>query len=208
MSWKTGPRRPKDPLEIELDGRVYRGWVSEIFKAYITWAKAEGRRLGRKWEERVWCALKAKYPHYIIEEPEPIQMMEVSVSSVLSFVDFMRRRKLSRTVVSTQLAEKRAAVCRECPMRAIMSGCPKCKAAVRQVVGTPKQSLDFGTRYGKKVQACGACDCYLDIKAWIPLRDLQSEIPKHPFPDSCWIHWTELPEDLIPLDDDEGLEAS
>jgi len=170
-----------------IDGNLYRGWVSDIFKSYLRRAEAEGRRLPEGWEDRVWQILAKSYPAYIECIPDQKHTVTVSIATILSFVKFVRRRGFNRSVVSTQVAEARAAICRECPHAAIMVGCPKCKASVREVVGSPKVELDFGERYGKKVEACKACGCYLDVKAWMPARFLLPEAGEFEWWEECWM---------------------
>ena len=185
--WVTGKKRPSKPLDIDLDGFVYRGWVSDIFKSYMSRAGAEGRRLEQGWEDRIWIKLQDKYPHYIQKKPDEVKTMTVSISTILSFVQFVRKRGFDRSVVSTQVATERAEICSRCPLAAITVGCSKCKELVRQVIGTPKMELDFGKRYGKKVEGCDACGCYLPIKAWIPLGFLEEEKDVYPYWENCWI---------------------
>lgn len=186
--WRTGSRRPKKPLEVEFHGELYKGWVSEIFRAILRRAAAEGRRLSPGWEDQVWHAMAEKYPHYIQMDPDHANApVTVSVASVMNFVKFVRKRGWNRTVVSTQEAERRAEICRECPKAALMSGCSACKEAARTLIGTPAVSLDFGKEGGKSKEACSACDCYLDLKVWIPMELLAEEIGQFDFHPSCWM---------------------
>lgn len=185
MAWKTGSRRPKSPLEVVIDGVGYKGWVSDIFRFYIRRAGHENRQLPIGWEDRVWRALKEKYPVYIIEEKEKEAPVTVSVSTILSFLQFVKSKGWDRTVVSTQVAESRARICAGCPLSTIMVGCTKCKAAVRAVAGSPKIEFDYGEKHGKKVQACGACGCFLDVKVWMPLEFI--EVSEAGYWENCWV---------------------
>jgi len=187
MKWKTGSKRPAHPLEIEINGHRYKGWVNEIFKQYIRRAGALGERLPHSWEDIVWSKLHEKYPHYIIFESPKSSSAQVSVATVTSFINFVRNRGFNREVVSTQEAERRAEICRNCPMKATMTGCPSCKAAVRAIAGTPKKDFDYGDIDGKPVKACGACGCYLDVKVWIPMEFLVEEKERHEWPEFCWM---------------------
>ena len=186
-TWKTGKKRPQKPLSVQFAGEIYTGWVSDIFKSIIRRAEAEGRRLGQGWEDQVWNALAVKYPNYINFVPDPEETVTVSVATIINFVQFLKRRGLNKSFVSTQEAEERAATCARCPKAAPMVGCTACKATVKTLIKPPEHKLDFGTRYNMPNQGCSACGCYLPAKVWIPMRFLEEERGKFDWWEECWM---------------------
>ena len=139
--------------------------------------------------------MQVKYPHYIQRIPGDVETMTISLSTVISFMQFLKRRGFDTSVVSTQEADRRAAICRACPKSGVIVGCSKCKDAVERVIKPPPHRLDFGQKYGKEVQGCTACGCYLAAKCWIPYRYLHPELPKHQWWDQCWMREDPAPEE-------------
>ena len=46
--------------------------------------------------------------------------------------------------MSTQEADRRAAICARCPKAGVLVGCGACRSAVRAVAGAPRKEYDFG----------------------------------------------------------------
>lgn len=183
MKWKIGKVRPKKPLVVTVDGVTYTGWVSEIFKAYINRAAGEDRRLPPGWEERVWMALNAAYPKYVyLDGSLKAAPPQVSIATIRSFLNFVRKRGLVRSFVPLETARKRAEICAQCPKAGVITGCTKCKALVNAIIRPPK-----GVELPKDKSGCTACGCYNDIKVWIPRDQLQDEAGSYDWWEKCWM---------------------
>ena len=199
VKWSTGSLRPHKPLEVVFRGHLFRGWVSDIFRAAMARADVEGERLQGGWENELWMKLQEKYPNYInsetIVDPPPI----LTISSALSFIRFVAKRGFDRSVVSTQEADRRAEICTRCPKAAVLVGCGACKEAVRAVAGAPRKEYDFGEdKNGVAKTGCSACGCFLEVKVWMPEKYLDEERGKYDWWENCW----------VPLLGAEGLEPS
>jgi hypothetical protein len=182
MSWFTSPIRPRSPLKVEFRGKVYVGWVSQIFKAIISHEISKGNKLPQGWENEVWSKLAQKYPYFVKHKPDPEDApVTVSVATITSFLNVMRKRMLNSDLVDDAEAKRRATICAKCPKAAPMVGCSACKALARQMMKTPKASLTSPDK-----NSCSACGCYIDVKVWLPLEVL-GEAAEHPYHESCWM---------------------
>lgn len=181
--WKTGGVRPRQPLEIEFEGHVYTGWVGSIFKSYRKRAAAAGRRLLPGWDDKLWRALKAKYPSYIQHvSEEKGGMARINVPTVISFAQFLVKWLSGRELATPQEANRRAAICMACPLRDRFHGCSKCREVIRHVIDPPDLEVDMG-----RETACLACGCYLPAKVWVPYEYLEEQRGMFPFHQSCWM---------------------
>ena len=188
IEWATGKLRPHDPLEVTFRGRVYKGWVSDIFNLAIARAEAEGERLEGGWEHELLSALQSKYPNYIERKEIRDSPPTLNIASALGFLKFVMKRGFDRSVVSTQEADRRAAICARCPKAGVLVGCGACKSAVRAVAGAPRKEYDFGKdNTGAEKVGCSACGCFLEVKVWMPGEYLKEEVEKHDWWEECWM---------------------
>lgn len=94
--------------------------------------------------------------------------------------------------VAADLAEKRAAVCAECPVnqkgwRELLTA-----PAARQIAHYlgQKHSLQLATPYDDRLEECAVCHCVLTLKVWQPLEfaltnsDPAEHAKKNP---NCWL---------------------
>jgi len=182
MGWITGSKRPARPLEVTIDGFTYKGWVSGIFRAYLQRSSVDNRLLPQGWEDKVWRALHAKYPSYIINEGPKEAPPQVSISTIKSFLSMVRRRGLAREVVSEDVARARAAICSECPKAGVITGCSACKSLVKSILKTPKTNFVPHDKSG-----CTVCGCFVDAKVWIKDEHLVDELSNHDWWEDCWM---------------------
>jgi len=183
MPWKTGGLRPHNSLEVTYKGDFYKGWVSEIFQAAIRNAERKEIKLEQGWENGLWEELAKNYPSYIIFEapvgPAPLQ---VSVSTIKSFLNFARKRIGDNSLVDEELARKRAAVCSVCPKAAPITGCSMCKSMARQMMKTP--NVNF---LPKNKNGCSVCGCFIDVKIYLPFEILNDTVTQYPWHEDCWM---------------------
>ena len=180
MGWKTGKRRPARPLQVTIDGVAYVGWVGQIFKQYMQ--RAGDKRLSQGWENRVWGELQKVYPHYIINATVKPPPPQVSISTILSFVNFVRKRGWNRELVDEKVAKDRAEICAKCPKAGVITGCSKCKGMIQAIIKTPDMKLVPPDKAG-----CTVCGCFNDVKVWIPSDQLEEEAGQYDWWEECWM---------------------
>lgn len=88
-------------------------------------------------------------------------------------------------LVDRSLAEKRAAICAECPQNVPVRGCMGCSGVIPKLlklVGDSTTSLD------DKLQGCNVCGCQLKAKVHLP-AEVMVDGPDDAdrFPSHCWI---------------------
>lgn len=125
-------------------------------------------------------------------EPKPVAGMPVPLlSGVEMFLKSVWGTLKGRQFVHLEEAERRAAICRECPYRVDSpGGCVSCfsliKAANNLIDRNPiKFEADAD---GTVRDTCKACLCVCHIKVWVPSAVLdKAEGEKRPnFHPSCW----------------------
>jgi hypothetical protein len=87
-----------------------------------------------------------------------------------------------RQLVPQEEAERRAAICADCPFNVGMSGCAVCYATLNGLRGS---MMHRSTSQDDKLQACGICGCDNKTQAHIPLNVLAKGVP-HTYPNFCW----------------------
>lgn len=97
--------------------------------------------------------------------------------------------------VAQELAEKRAAVCVECPKNVQGAWFTEAPAELLKSAISGWQSLKgsafpFETKQGDKLKSCDVCKCLMRLKVFCPLDSIlektKPEIMKE-FPPQCWI---------------------
>lgn len=111
------------------------------------------------------------------------EKQSVSINDILRF--FMTAASWIQSggkFVDEAEAERRAEICRTCPLNGnYMRGrCPTCfaRAAVKLIGSTLKN------RYFPKLKYCKACGCDLNVKVYIPLNVINNKGVE--YPDHCW----------------------
>lgn len=164
---------------VEIDGVKFSARTGpQIFEAYRRHvASTQEGRLFPGWEQKVWRSIQSSYPRYVMKVKSPASA-GLSIPGAVSYLRFILRRGFSKRLVDPSLAEQRAAVCRQCPMREPVLGCTKCRDALSPLVNQPYE-LDIP-------EGCGACGCWLKAKAWLPREHLGST-DDFPYWSSCWM---------------------
>lgn len=95
--------------------------------------------------------------------------------------------------VSKGLAEKRAYICRQCPQNKLGDFWQRMEGAAAAELRTlieVKNDLDLHLEDESNLHSCMVCDCFLPLKAWVPidhvLTHTSGEVAKELDP-SCWI---------------------
>jgi len=91
--------------------------------------------------------------------------------------------------VDQKLAEKRAAICIECPKNVPGSWYTVGPAElIRSTLSMRKDKLE--TPMDDKLLSCDVCKCLMRLKVWVPLKHIVEQTKPETmkrFPDHCWI---------------------
>lgn len=110
--------------------------------------------------------------------------VRITIGTAQRFIQTMMQVAKDRAFVSREEAERRAAICMQCPLVGHASGCSACNAAFKSV---SKLLTGFPLQMEPYKEFCGACGCYLPLKAWIPNETLdRAETEKPPYHERCW----------------------
>lgn len=168
------PRR----YRVEVEGLVLEGrTIGDLFDAYTGIKRMKGELLSPTWEDELWGVLGKAYPKHIKRTGKP-SPPGVSVATAASFLTFMLKRVGNRKLVPLEQAERRAAVCRRCPMAQPVLGCSICRDALKWAGALPIEI--------EIPEACGACGCHLRSKVQFP-RELLGGSDDHPYWQECWM---------------------
>ncbi len=177
MPFTTGGPQPR-VLRITLDGATFEARdVKNLFASWRAHLASTQRRLLPGDEERVWEALALAHPKYV-KRVKGQASPGVSVTAAKSFLAFVIRRGFSKKLVEPVEAERRAAICRQCPKAEPVLGCITCKQGLNALVNQPYR-LDVP-------EGCGACGCWNHAKAWIP-REHLGNVNDFPYWENCWM---------------------
>lgn len=92
--------------------------------------------------------------------------------------------------VEQALAEKRAAVCVECPKNVTGAWYTVAPATIIKETLEARKDLKLETQQGDKLKSCDVCKCLMPLKVFVPLRFIvdhtKPEIMSE-FPSQCWI---------------------
>lgn len=167
-------------FNIEVDGIcLSSSRLIGLYASYLGVKKLSGLEPVAGWRELINEAVCDAHPRYMHRVPPPSKG-GVSIAGALSFVKLAFSRLLDNSFVDATKARQRAAVCSCCPLAGEVMGCPVCKFAIRTAVRlSPPEELVIP-------EACGACGCWLPLKAWLPRKCL-GKMSDHPYHPECWM---------------------
>lgn len=101
--------------------------------------------------------------------------------------------------VPTEEAERRAAICSDCPKNVEVPGCTGCQgilAYVRDVLNRRANHRGVEpkiTSRDNKLKNCEVCGCVLEVKVHLPMDVATYAKPPggRAYPEHCWMHQTE-----------------
>lgn len=116
-------------------------------------------------------------------KPRPVQK-RTTIDDAAGFIRVAGEWMKGREFVPQEEAERRAAICAECPENQRIEGCSGC----RNLVGRLTQFLGRRkTQQDAKLQGCRVCGCSNIAQVHIPLEALSKGIKADmQFPDNCW----------------------
>lgn len=119
------------------------------------------------------------------QEARPDGMMpHLNLAMAKRFIETMARVVKERRFVDRDEAERRAAICRSCPLATSIGGCKGCSAVFR----TMERALKHDPiEMPASQEFCGACGCVVRLKVLIPNDILDSaEAVRPPYWEGCW----------------------
>ncbi len=136
------------------------------------WRKANGFPIGLGLTDEIEQAVCQAYPDecHIEDNRIPDRSRRYSLSHVMQGTMTMIRHKLAGSqLVDSSEAERRAAICRNCPNNVSFSKpcsgtCAELKALVNAIVGSRM------TKYDEDLKSCQICGCFLSASVWVPLE--------------------------------------
>lgn len=85
--------------------------------------------------------------------------------------------------VAPALAERRAAICAQCPQNIIRR--KRLETSIAEAIRqqeTVRSKIDLRTSNDQNLHTCQSCGCHLKLKVWVPLKHLAPA----DFPGHCW----------------------
>lgn len=95
--------------------------------------------------------------------------------------------------VESELASKRAKICSECPLNIDGDFWQRMEGMAAQAVKLlvkAKNNMKLNTPSDDALKSCGACDCWLATKVWVPLPHILAHTKKETMAKldkNCWI---------------------
>ena len=157
----------KDPLTgYPLEGTMF----NMLFDRAVAYRRANSIPIGLDFEEQIEAQVCEKYPDEceINRRALGIPGVQPGLYDVARASAIMIKHKVSEELVPQEEANRRAAICAVCPLRAQMTlPCSRCFSALENVVGWIVGGR--GTPHDEKLAACGICKCYISASVWLPL---------------------------------------
>lgn len=151
--------------------------------------RANGIRKGKEWDfEDELCKQNQIGDPFCIPAPAviPPGAEKLTVSHIERFVKTMWRVvKSGFALVDAEEANRRAAICAQCPLNVDVGFCEGCRGVLKRVADTVG---DRSTPLDNSLRNCAACGCVLRLKVWVPTKVLDqveaNDLP--PYTQECW----------------------
>jgi hypothetical protein len=115
---------------------------------------------------------------------QPVGVPHLNLAMAKRFVETMARVIKERRFVPREEAERRAAICRACPMATSIGGCRACSAVFRKMERALKHDP---IEMPAEQEFCGACGCVLRLKCLVPNDILDAAEKQRPdYAPGCW----------------------
>lgn len=122
----------------------------------------------------------------VAQPPPPEGVRLMTWSQAKRFISTIMEVARDRQFVSPEEAERRAAICAQCPALTSVSGCRGCSSVFRQAAQFIRGRE---VRFPKGKEFCGACGCYGPLKVLIPngtLNRAEEGADKPQYEEGCW----------------------
>jgi len=174
LKFKSGvPHGGMFSLNLPQQGIVGKGTsFSSLCREVRNWRKANAWPIGLGLTDEIEQAVCRSYPNecQIHDDRVPDRNRRYSITHVMQGTINMVRHKLNGSVLVDEAeAERRAAICANCPnnvsfSKPCSSNCPELKDLIQALVGSKKTSKD------SLLKSCQICGCFLGISVWVPLE--------------------------------------
>ncbi|MAE87949.1 MAG: hypothetical protein CMB80_34760 [Flammeovirgaceae bacterium] len=175
----------KNLIYIDEDGVEFHGdKFTHMLKRIHDYRLDNGGDLALGWQDRVGDRLCAqmKLPACTKFKSPP---RKLSVSDIGTFFSAVNKwRRSGYAVVDQEEADRRAAICAQCPKNVKIEGCTGCFRLLQKVkdaIGESKTSSDH------LLKGCEVCACSLQAKVWLPKEVGHVNGKEQEWPDHCWL---------------------
>jgi len=178
---RTGIKFPVNGSQVTLD------WlITEVERHRV----ATGGDLSPGWRDRLLEEICQQNPSIPCgQDMAPINRA-LSKSDVRRFMSSMAKFVMNGAkLVDQGEADRRAAICAECPMRTRQTFCMGCmglRAVNEALIGHREVSN------ASELGSCAVCGCVLKVKVWFPLESTDNEGLE--YPPHCWAHQSQITE--------------
>jgi hypothetical protein len=142
-----------------------------VYNRAVAYRKANSIPIGLDFEDELENAVCNAYPQECAVSKSALGVPSVApgLYDVVRASAVMINHKVNDSeLVSQEEANRRAQICRACPLRSQMTlPCSRCISALENVVGWITKSR--GTPYDENLSACGVCRCFISASVWLPL---------------------------------------
>lgn len=179
-----GWRYTEPQTGVRFEHTNYRAFLAMIFR------HREANRLftGSGWADEVMdsvCRQNPSIPCHDDEKPERRMDASDVRRFAISLNNFIGADSDKRWV-SQEEAERRAAICVNCPHNVVVNGCWGCKGALNWIV---EMMAGRSTSRDADLQQCSKCFCTLRAKVHIDLGVLMDgQEPLEDLPEFCWMN--------------------
>lgn len=149
---------------------------------------ANGYPLPPGWEDELETEVCKQYDpgtcHYVDETPNA-EVRSIHIADVKNFLLVAATWMTNdHKFVSQEEAERRAAICVDCPKNQEIAGCTSCSNLVAAVTGLVGGRA---TKHDPYLKGCAVCSCSNKAQVHLPLEVLQKGVTADmEFPSHCW----------------------
>jgi len=143
-------------------------WEILVSKAYAA-RRANAIPTGLEFEQEIERSICRDYPAECSGwDPNMPRPRGLTFHDVISGTKVLVAFKLAGSpLVERSEAERRAEICRNCPMNvSFTAGCNKCRDLSDMV---QKVIQNQSTRFDDQLKSCSICGCYTRLAVWLPL---------------------------------------
>jgi len=156
----------RDPLTgVEVKGTHFEMLLNNAYDQ----RRANGAPIGTEFAQEIERDICATYPDECDNVPPGVRRKAFwSMGEIVGGTLVMIQNRLQGTqFVSQEEANRRAAICANCP-RAVFFSKP-CTGLCRELVNVLAGTGDKRTPFDHDLRACGVCGCWLKVSVWFPL---------------------------------------
>lgn len=160
---------------VAFNARTLRSLIRQIRPH----REAMGYDLSEGWEERLEGEMIQQNPNLRQPPSLSLDVLKRFVKTAASW--FMGGGQF----VEQAEADRRATICLSCPHNKSMGG--GCGALCDMTAEAAAALSNHETSAGDRLKNCAVCSCYLKLKVWVPMEQINNEgIAEEEWPSFCW----------------------